>query len=180
MSRRPSLTPEPRAGAVAGVVALQALAVVFFVLDVIADVAVDGIGAHVAVEALAALGLLAGVGMGLVLLRHLLAASRRKSAALAVAAGALSDVIAARAREWGLTPAEADVAVFSLKGCDVAEIARLRQAAPGTVRAQLARIYQKAGVNSRSALASLFLDELISIPANPATPEASPGERPSR
>ncbi|MBC7169086.1 MAG: helix-turn-helix transcriptional regulator [Phenylobacterium sp.] len=140
----------------------------FFILDAAADVAADGLSAHVAVEALAALGLMAGVAMGTILLRRLLAVGRRKSAALAVAAGALSEVIAARARDWGLTPAETDVAVFSLKGCDVAEIARLRNAAPGTVRAQLARVYQKAGVNSRSALASLFLDELITTP--PSTP----------
>jgi DNA-binding CsgD family transcriptional regulator len=155
---------EPRAGAVAAVVALQALAVAFFVLDAAADVAAAGLSMHVAVEALAALALLAGVAMGLILLRNLLAAGRRKSAALAVAAGALGEVIAARAKEWGLTPAETDVAIFALKGCDVAEIARLRDAAPGTVRAQLARVYQKAGVNSRSALASLFLDELITLP----------------
>lgn len=165
MRRRASLALEPGAGAVAGVVALQSLAVVFFILDAGADVAADGLSTHVAVEALAALGLVAGVAMGLVLLRRLLAAGRRKSAALAVAAGALSEVIAARAREWGLTPAETDVTVFSLKGCDVAEIARLRNSAPGTVRAQLARIYQKAGVNSRSALASLFLDDLITAPS---------------
>ena len=111
-----------------------------------------------------ALGLLAGVAIGLLQLRSLLAAGRRKSAALAVAAGALSQVIETRAREWGLTPAETDVMIFALKGCDVAEIARLRNAAAGTVRAQLTRIYQKAGVNSRSALASLFLDELIAAP----------------
>ncbi len=161
--RRPAPV-EPRAGAVAAVVALQALAVAFFVLDAAADVAAAGLSMHVAVEALAALALLAGVAMGLILLRNLLAAGRRKSAALAVAAGALGEVIAARAKEWGLTPAETDVAIFALKGCDVAEIARLRDAAPGTVRAQLARVYQKAGVNSRSALASLFLDELITLP----------------
>ncbi|MDX5331241.1 MAG: LuxR C-terminal-related transcriptional regulator [Caulobacteraceae bacterium] len=136
----------------------------FFIFDAAADVAADGLSAHVAVEAFAALGLMAGVGLGIILLRRLLAADRRKSAALAVAAGALSEVIAARARDWGLTPAETDVAIFALKGCDVAEIARLRNAAPGTVRAQLARVYQKAGVNSRSALASLFLDELITVP----------------
>jgi DNA-binding CsgD family transcriptional regulator len=157
---------EPRAGAVAAIVALQALAVAFFVLDAAADVAAAGLSMHVAVEALAALALLAGVAMGLILLRTLLASGRRKSAALAVAAGALGEVIAARAREWGLTPAETDVAIFALKGCDVAEIARLRDAAPGTVRAQLARVYQKAGVNSRSALASLFLDELITLPSH--------------
>ncbi|MDP3300015.1 MAG: LuxR C-terminal-related transcriptional regulator [Phenylobacterium sp.] len=149
----------------AGVVALQALAVTFFMLDAAADVAADGLSLHVAVETVAALGLLAGVVLGLLQLRGLLAAGRRKTAALAIAAGALSEVFEARAREWGLTPAEADVAIFALKGCEVAEIAELRNAAPGTVRAQLTRVYQKAGVNSRGALASLFLDELIIAPA---------------
>lgn len=172
MRRRRPRDLESHAGAVAGVVALQALGVAFFVLDAAADIASGGLSVHVAVEAVAALGLLAGVTLGLMQLRSLLAAGRRKSAALAVAAGALSEVIAARAREWGLTPAETDVAVFALKGCDVAEIARLRNAAAGTVRAQLARVYQKAGVGSRSALASLFLDELIE--ARPLRGEGEP------
>lgn len=164
MSHHPQSRLEPRAGAVAGVVALQSLAVAFFIVDAAADVAAGGLSPHVMVEMVAALGLLAGVAIGLLQLRSLLAAGRRKSAALAVAAGALSQVIETRAREWGLTPAETDVMIFALKGCDVAEIARLRNAAAGTVRAQLTRIYQKAGVNSRSALASLFLDELIAAP----------------
>lgn len=164
MSRRQPFGIEPHAGFVAGVVVLQSIAVVFFIADAAGDVATAGVGAHVAIEAFAALGLLAGVAMGLLQLAGLLAADRRKSAALAVAAGALGEVIATRAREWALTPAETDVAVFALKGCDIAEIARIRKAAPGAVRAQLARVYQKAGVNSRSELASLFLDELISVP----------------
>ena len=166
MSRRPPWDLEPGAGAVAGVVALQALAVTFFMLDAAADVVADGLSLHVVVEAIAALGLLAGVMLGLLQLRALLAAGRRKTAALAIAAGALSEVFEARAREWGLTPSEADVAIFALKGCDVAEIAQLRHAAPGTVRAQLTRVYQKAGVSSRGALASLFLDELIVAPSS--------------
>jgi DNA-binding CsgD family transcriptional regulator len=164
MSRRQPFGIRHQAGFVAGVVVLQSIAVAFFIADAAGDVATDGGGAHVVIEAFAALGLLAGVAMGLLQLSGLLASDRRKSAALAVAAGALAEVIAARARDWGLTPAETDVAVLALKGCDVAEIARIRSAAPGTVRAQLARVYQKAGVNSRSELGSLFLDELISDP----------------
>ncbi|WP_293479162.1 helix-turn-helix transcriptional regulator [Phenylobacterium sp.] len=144
--------------------ALQALAVTFFVVDVAADIAARVGPAHVTFEAMAVLALLAGVVVGLLQLRALLASGRRKSEALAVAAGALSEVIESRAREWGLTPAERDVAVFALKGCDIDDIARLRNAAPGTVRAQLTRVYQKAGVGSRAALASLFLDELIGAP----------------
>ncbi|HEY1225609.1 MAG TPA: helix-turn-helix transcriptional regulator [Brevundimonas sp.] len=164
MSRNHPVRPERHAGFVAGVVVLQSMAVVFFIADAAGDWATGGLSTHVAIEAFAALGLLAGVAMGLHQLAGLLAADRRKSAALAVAAGALGEVIAAQAREWALTPAETDVAVFALKGCDIAEIARIRKAAPGTVRAQLARVYQKAGVNSRSELGSLFLDELISAP----------------
>lgn len=180
MSRRPPFGLEPRAGLIAGVVVLQSLAVAFFVADAAGDVLAEGVSAHVAVETLAALGLLAGVAIGLLQLRGLLAADRRKSAALAVAAGALSAVIEARAREWGLTPAEADVAVFALKGCDIAEIARLREAAPGTVRAQLARVYQKAGVNSRSALASLFLEDLIAAPCVTASDRRADRATPPR
>jgi DNA-binding CsgD family transcriptional regulator len=168
MSARGSRPGEPGAGAVAGVVALQALAVTFFLVDAAADVALQGFSVHVAVESLAALALLCGVALGLAQLRALTAAGRRKSEALAIAAGALGEVIAARAREWGLTPAETDVAIFALKGCDVAEIARLRNTALGTVRAQLTRVYQKAGVSSRPALASLFLEELIATPTRRA------------
>ena len=53
MSPRAPSSREPRAGVVAGVVALQALAVAFFALDAAADVAAQGISPHVAVESLA-------------------------------------------------------------------------------------------------------------------------------
>lgn len=164
MRARARRRPEPGAEAVAAVAALQALAAVFFIVDAAGDVAAQGVTWHVAIEGVIALALLAGVVTGSLQLRTILAAGRRKSAALAVAAGALSEVIQERARAWGLTPAEADVAVFALKGCDVAEIAALRKSAPGTVRAQLARVYEKAGVRSRSELASLFLEDLIAAP----------------
>lgn len=170
MTARPPRLREPGPTLVAGVAVLQAVAVAFFVSDAAADIAVDGLGPHVLIEAVAALALLAGVALGVLQLRRLLTASQRKDKALAVAAGALSEVIRLRVAEWGLTPAEADVAVFALKGCDVAEIAKLRNAAPGTVRAQLTRVYQKAGVSSRSALTSLFLEDLIETPKAPPTP----------
>ena len=63
--------------------------------------------------------------------------------------------------QWQLTRAEADVALFALKGCDVHQIAAMRSVAEGTVRAQLTRIYAKAGVHSLSALIASFLDELV-------------------
>jgi len=49
----------------------------------------------------------------------------------------------------------------------------LRGAAAGTVRAQLARVDEKAEVNSPSALASLFLEDLMTTPV--ISPETSCG-----
>jgi len=41
--------------------------------------------------------------------------------------------------------AQADVAMFALKGCTVAEIADIPSAAQGMVRAQLSQVYAKRG-----------------------------------
>lgn len=162
---KPEQSPGDRgAAAVAAVVALQAIAAVFFLADATADIGASGPTPHVVVEAVIALALVAGVATGALQVRRMWAEARRRRAALAVAAGALSEVMAERFREWRLTPAEADVAVFALKGCDVTEICELRGSAAGTVRAQLTRVYEKAGVNSRAALASLFLEDLMSAP----------------
>jgi len=157
-----SRDPQVRTWSVAAVVTLQSLAAAFFVVDAIADFGQDGLTAHLAMEGPIAIALFAGIGFGAWQLRKMLADARRSDAALAAASGALAKVIQARFVEWGLTVAEADVALFALKGCDVAEIARLRNAAKGTVRAQLARAYAKAGVGSRAALVCVFIEDLLS------------------
>lgn len=146
---------------VAVVIAVQAVAAVFFVADALGDVSEAGITAHIAIEVLIAFALLAGVILGAWHLRVLLAQVERREQALAVASGALAEHIAVRFGEWGLTAAEGDVALFALKGCDAGEIARLRGAAQGTVRAQLSQVYAKAGVSSQAGLVSLFLDDLL-------------------
>ncbi|MGP1353964.1 MAG: LuxR C-terminal-related transcriptional regulator [Parasphingopyxis sp.] len=152
--------------AVAAIVVVQAVAAIFFVADAIADVATEGIGAHVVIESMIAFALLAGVCIGAFQLRAMIAEARRREAALAMARGAVAEVIEMRFAQWRLTAAEADVALFALKGLEVAEIARLRGVAEGTVRAQLTRIYAKAGVSSRAELLSLFFDDLLDAPVN--------------
>lgn len=146
---------------VAAVVVVQAVAAVFFVADAIGDAAEAGLTGHILIEALIAIALLAGVGLGAWHTRVLLVEARRRERALAVASGALADHIAQRFADWGLTGAESDVALFALKGCDAAEIADLRGAAQGTVRAQLSQVYAKAGVTSQAGLVSLFLEDLL-------------------
>jgi len=53
---------------------------------------------------------------------------------------------------------------LTLKGFDVAEIAKIRGAAAGTVRAQLTRVYAKASVSSRPQFISLFIEDLLDGP----------------
>jgi DNA-binding CsgD family transcriptional regulator len=166
--RRPAVIPklmtDRRLVGPVAIVALQSVAAIYFLIDGVDDLigeARQGFSIGMAMECIVAIALLGGVVMGARYIRRLTNELRYKERALATARGALADHIAVRFDEWGLTPGEGDVALFALKGCDVAEIARLRSAAPGTVRSQLSQIYAKAGVNSQSMLLSLFIDDLL-------------------
>jgi DNA-binding CsgD family transcriptional regulator len=77
------------------------------------------------------------------------------------ASGAYMNLLDERFCEWGLTPAEKDVALFAIKGLATAEIAVLRATSEGTVKAQTNAIYRKAGVSGRSQLLSLFIEDLM-------------------
>lgn len=164
--------------AVAGplaIVALQAVAAAYFVIDGVEDLlqqASKGFSFEIAMECVVALALLAGVVMGSRHISRVTGELRWKEQLLANARGALGEHIVLRFAEWGLTPGEGEVALFALKGCDVAEIARLRRSAAGTVRSQLSQIYAKAGVGSQTMLMSLFIDDLLD--ANPPAKIASP------
>jgi len=114
----------------------------------------------------AALGLLAGLIAGTLVLRHARARQRVAEDNLRAASGEFMAVVDDRFVEWALTPAERDVALFALKGLSLAEIADLRNTSEGTVKAQTNAIYRKAGVTGRPQLLSLFIDDLLS-----ATPD---------
>lgn len=152
---------DPQVTLVAAIALVQAVAATFFVADALGDVAADGLSMHIAIEGVIAFALFAGVALGMWQVRLMLRQARRREDALAIASGALAEHIGRRFAEWRLTGAESEVALFALKGCDVAEIARLRGAAAGTVRAQLSRIYAKAGVTGQAGLVSLFFEDLL-------------------
>ncbi|MBU7587608.1 MAG: hypothetical protein KAF42_00180 [Sphingopyxis terrae] len=155
---------ERRAVAITFLVALQTLATIFFVADVAGDIAADGWSMHLFVESCATAALLAGVVFGTLQLRWLVVRARLDEAAVATARGAMSDLVRQRFLDWQLTGAEADVALFALKGFDAAEIACLRSAASGTIRAQLASIYAKAGVHSQVGLLATMVEDLVEAP----------------
>ncbi|WP_421852810.1 helix-turn-helix transcriptional regulator [Novosphingobium sp.] len=165
-----------KAAMMAIVVTLQALAAGLFLIDFMADVADEGWTGHLIAEGAAAIALVAAVTVGALQVRGLIEQARQDNLAVALARRAVADLIRLRFAEWRLTAAEADVALFAIKGADITEIARLRGAAVGTVRAQLTRIYAKSGVSSHSSLVALFLDDLID-PALPATSDTDPADR---
>lgn len=151
---------------VAVVITVQAIAAAFFIADAAVDLGSGEWGLHIIAEAVIALALIAGVALGAWQARRMIEQARRNAIALSLARGAVADIISLRFEEWGLTSAESEVALFALKGCDTPEIARLRGTAEGTVRAQLTAVYSKAGVSSRHALSSLFLEDLIETSAD--------------
>ncbi len=113
------------------------------------------------IEVCAAIGLVIGAGLGAYLLRAAHRRSNRIERQLKAASGAFAELLEDRFDAWGLTPAERDVALFSIKGLSIPNIASVRETSEGTVKAQTNAIYRKAGVSGRPQLLSLFLDDLM-------------------
>lgn len=151
---------------IGAILLVQAVCAFFFVSDILSSVL--GIRttpiswrSRELIEIGAALGLILGLILGAVVLSRSMQARRVAEERLRRASAAFMDLLAERFAHWGLTPAEADVALFAIKGMSTAEIAGLRQTSEGTVKAQTAAIYRKAGVTGRPQLLSLFIEDLM-------------------
>lgn len=150
------------------IVLVQLICAIFFVSQILASV--FGFGPfswqiHELIELGAALGLLLGTLLGLMVLRKTMARNVVVEDQLRLASGAFMDVMEERFAAWALTPAERDVALFAIKGMSTTEIAGLRDVSEGTIKAQTNAIYRKAGVAGRTQLLSLFIDDLMGTPA---------------
>ena len=174
---RPAIVKERRATVLAGLIILQALCALFFIGDVITDLGEGGDldDLHFALESLAAVALVAGVAFLMLELRRLLLRMGDMDTGLKVARGQMAEVMDGFFDDWNLTEAECDIAIMILKGLDNEEIARVRNTAPGTVRAQVTNIYAKSDVHSRNQFVGLFMEELMSGDFGAGdTPEAHP------
>lgn len=157
-----SLTPGQRHQlGLAAILILQCVAAVFFVADVGVDLVYAPLAGHSLVEAMVTLALVAGIVLSTRQLRRAMDRVAAQERTIGTARGDLGRIVEAQFVAWGLTPAERDVGLLALKGLDPAEIARLRGAAASTVRAQLTRIYSKAGVSGRAQFAAWFVEDLL-------------------
>jgi DNA-binding CsgD family transcriptional regulator len=169
-----------RTTALAVLFVVQAACALFFV----SDIAMSVLGLYPVplawstrevLEIGAAVGLILGLVFGALALRRSLRELSATRDRLRRASSAFMDIMAERFDEWGLTPAERDVALFAIKGLSIADIAQMRATSEGTVKAQTAAIYRKAGVTGRSQLLSLFIDDLMDGGVSRATADAAPG-----
>ena len=144
---------------------VQLVCAAFFIGDVVADFrGVSAMGDarfHLGIEALASLSLVAAIGVEGRFLMSLLRRKAHLERNLKIAHAAVHDVIDAHFESWKLSPAENDVATFLVKGLDIAEIARVRDCAEGTVKAHLNAIYRKSGTRNRGELLSVLIDSLL-------------------
>ncbi|SHG49205.1 helix-turn-helix transcriptional regulator [Cognatishimia maritima] len=109
----------------------------------------------------AAVGLLLGTIFAINALRNAMRMRAKAEESLRVLQSTFRDHLDEKFEAWGLTNAERDVALYSIKGLSLAEIASVRETSEGTVKAQSNAIYRKAGVSGRTQLLSLFVEDLM-------------------
>jgi DNA-binding CsgD family transcriptional regulator len=148
---------------------VQAVAAFYFVSDILFSV----LGIEVmpidwqlreGLEIAAAVGLVLGLVFGAQALLSARHEAHMATEKLRRASSDFAELLEERFTEWRLTVAERDVALFAIKGLTLAEIAQLRSTSEGTVKAQTASIYRKAGVSTRSQLVSVFIEDLMEEP----------------
>jgi len=167
----PSFVPQalanlrPRTLSLFAILGIQTVCALFFLIDVIYDLL--GIGdflgtvIHAYVELAVVVGLVFGIVFISLEIQNVMRRQRRMEDQLRVASGAFLELLEQYFDEWALTPSERDVALFTVKGLSISEIADVRDTKEGTVKAQCNAIYRKAGVNGRPQLLSLFIEQLM-------------------
>jgi DNA-binding NarL/FixJ family response regulator len=73
--------------------------------------------------------------------------------------------------EWGLTPAESEVAMFLLKGYSHKETASLMKRSERTVRQHAVSVYRKSGLGGRAELSAFFFEDML-LPSEASEPAA--------
>ncbi|HSF91460.1 MAG TPA: helix-turn-helix transcriptional regulator [Paracoccaceae bacterium] len=152
-------------------IAVQVFCASFFLWDVTTDM-VEHTGFlpsfHILVELIATLTLIGAIVFEFGMLRDMLSQADRLNRGIRAASGAMQEVLEEYFKIWGLTPSEIEIAIFTIKGMSVAEIAGMRGSAEGTIKTHLHNIYRKSGLSGRGQLISLLVDDLIAAQPMPS------------
>lgn len=161
------------------VTALQGVCAVAFFIDLISELHLLRTSPfHPIAEGLTVIALWIGTFLGYREIRRLLSRNDEMETRLKSMGNAFHDMLEQTFDRWSLTASERDVALFMVKGMSIAEIAALRRTQAGTVKAQCAAIYRKAGVSGRAQLLSYIVDDLTSGMSLPVQHEPVPEDMP--
>lgn len=158
---------------------IQAFCGTVFALDIAYETHlewVDGVAIppieiiHVGFEIVAVFMLFAGFVFTRKQWQRLQMKSERSSELLGSLRGHFDDIIQERFHGWGLSAAECDIALLSLRGVKIADIAAMRHTRDGTIKAQLSAIYRKSGLGTRTEFLAYFMDEFLDYGAVRETP----------
>lgn len=138
---------------------LQIICGIIFVGDILVDIQQGS--QHSWLEVAGVVALIIGAGLNLIAASRIIERNKKVESELSVASGAFTQVMETRFNEWGLTVSERDVALLTIKGVSMSDIAQIRSTKSGTIKAQSAAIYKKVGVNNRAELVSVVVEELI-------------------
>jgi DNA-binding NarL/FixJ family response regulator len=140
----------------------------FFAFDVVIDVlsgqSQDSIGMlHLVVETVATIAIL----VSLMILRDYIRVNKKHEVQMQESLDqlkrGLNDLIMSRVKAFALTPTETEVAILTIKGFSISEIAELRGRSEGTVKAQQHAVYQKAAVSSRAELILECIEDAVDL-----------------
>lgn len=128
---------------------------------------------HLVVESLAVALLWLGFVLSRRHMRGLRSAGTAQADQLQSLRGHFDDILVRQFAAWELSKAESDIALLSLRGLRISEIAKLRATKEGTIKAQLSAIFRKAGVGTRAELLGIFMDEFLDFGASQEREAAS-------
>ena len=121
----------------------------------------SGMILHLLFETLATLALFVGFGLTWRQIARLRRSAIGDAVKLHRLRGDFDTMLHQRFAIWGLSKAETDIALLSLRGLKITEIAEMRHTRDGTIRAQLSTIFRKSGMKSRTELLAYFMDEFL-------------------
>ena len=146
-------------GVFLGAALLQMICIVVFMADIIEDIRSHSPHSWLEIAGIIALGI--GAFLNIIAMRQIMARNEKVESELKAASGAFQEILNKRFDGWKLSPSERDVALLSIKGASINDIATMRQTKAGTIKAQCTAIYRKVGVSGRTELVSVIVEEII-------------------